>query len=555
MNPSTTDVVAAPQILTISARDGILLRAALYKPAGDGPFPVLFAASPYRFDNNILPASPQFLWRETGPIDFYVGEGYAFVHLDIRGVGRSEGEFDFLGPSDQADLFDAIEWVGAQPWSTGKVGGIGQSYYCMLQWWMGIANPPSLKCIGAHDGLADPYRAGVYHGGIRCDFFPGYWWHQNRIINAHPANGAEPRHQARDLDAFTAAHPLLDDFWKERSALDRLDRIKVPLYSSGVWSKHQLHTRGNLDGYARAAGPKKLRMSGVPNAWSAAAEYASADFHRKVFLPFYDHYLKGLDTDYPNRPAVEFAVRGGTGMHAAETWPPAGVTYRSFKLGDAKSGSVASLNDGSLTADAPAQHGTVEMRYPNPGWVAGVVGWGPKGPASGFDPARRVATFTTEALSEDLAIAGPVKLVLHLSSSNAETDVFVKLQDQFPASPQAAGGVNPQAETVTRGWLNAARRALDSTHSTEMAPLPAHTKDEPLEPGKVYRLEISLEPTAYLFKAGHRIRIDIAGTDSPLTEALWAHLYRPAKIGCDNLHFGPGADSELVLPVWSGAEI
>ena len=86
-----------------------------------------------------------------------------------------------------------------------------------------------------------------------------------------------------------------------------------------------------------------------------------------------------------------------------------------------------------------------------------------------------------------------------------------------------------------------------------MAPLPAHEKEEPLEPGKVYRLEISLEPTAYLFKAGHRIRVEIANGDSALTETVWPHLYRPDKIGADTYHFGPGADSELVLPVLPNA--
>ena len=121
----------------------------------------------------------------------------------------------------------------------------------------------------AHDGLADIYRAGAYHGGIPCDFFPGYWWHQNRIINRHPANGPS-REQATDLGALYAAHPLLDDFWRERSAIDKLDQIRVPLFSSGVWGKMQLHTRGNIDGYAKAQGPKKLRMSAAPNAWAAA---------------------------------------------------------------------------------------------------------------------------------------------------------------------------------------------------------------------------------------------------------------------------------------------
>lgn len=550
MADSVTNPFDSPEVATIQARDGTRLRAAVYKPPGNGPFPVLFAASPYRFDNNGLPASPQFLWRETGPIDFYVGQGYAYVHLDVRGSGRSEGEFDFLGPKDQADLYDAIEWAGAQPWSTGKVGSIGQSYFCMLQWWMGIMNPPSLKCIGAHDGLNDLYRAGCYHGGIRCDFFPGYWWHQNRVINANPANGQEPCHQSRDLDQWISEHPLHDSFWKERSAFERLAEIRVPLYSSGVWSKHQLHTRGNIEGFQRAGGPRKLRMSGVPNAWAAAQEFGSADFHRQVFLPFYDHYLKGLETDYSGRPAVEFAVRGAAGMFQADTWPPAGVEYRSWKLGGEASGSVASLNDGGLSADRAVAAGSVGYDYPQPGWVNGVAGFGPKGPASGFDPVRRVLTFTSAVLEQDLQIAGPVKLVLHLSSSQPDTEVFVKLADQFPAEgAAAAAGSNPASEVVTRGWLKASHRALADGASADLAPMHAHDARELLVPGQVYRLDISLEPTAYVFKAGHRIRLEIVNGDSAITEALWTHLYRPDKRGRDTVHYGPQHASELILPV------
>ena len=153
-------------------------------------------------------------------------------------------------------------------------------------------------------------------------------------------------------------------------------------------------------------------------------------------------------------------------------------------------------------------------------------------------------------MTEDLPIAGPVRLVLHLSSTRSETDVFVKLLDQAPSDPSAlAEGVNPQAEVVTRGWLKASRRALDQEHSSPDAPLPAHAAEEPLVIGEVVRLDIGLEPTAYLLKAGHRIRVDVVNGDSMLTEALWTHLYPPDKIGTDTLHFGPGIDSELVLPV------
>ena len=163
---------------SITVRDGTQIGVAIYAPdsqsTGSGRFPALLAASPYRYDNNALPAGPQFLWRETGPIEFYVKHGYAYVHMDIRGSGKSGGQFEFLGPNEQRDLYDVIEWIARQPWSNGKVGGIGQSYFCMLQWWMGIMKPPALACLGAYDGLNDPYRASCYQGGIPGQFFPGY---------------------------------------------------------------------------------------------------------------------------------------------------------------------------------------------------------------------------------------------------------------------------------------------------------------------------------------------------------------------------------------------
>ena len=525
------------------------LAAAVYKPDGAGPYPTLFAAAPYRFDNNALPASPQFLWRETGPIDFYVEQGYAYVHLDLRGCGRSGGEFGFLNRAEQLDLYDAIEWAAAQPWSTGKVGSIGQSYYCMTQWFLGALKPPSLVCIGAHDGAADLYRQGCYHGGIPCDFFGGYWWQQNRIINRFPQTGPS-REQATDLNLMLAEHPLLDAFWAERSAWEALSEIEVPLFSSGVWAKMQLHTRGNIDGFLRAAGPKKLRMSAAPNAWAAAAEYASAAFHRAVMLPFYDRHLKGVTTAWDERPAVEYTVRGSGAVRSAASWPPPSVADRCFYLGAGVSGSVVSLNDGTLAADAPAAGGApTSYSYPDPGWVAGVVGFGPGGPAAGFDPVRRVLTFTSAPLEADLEIAGPIRAVLYAASSQTDTDFFLKVSDQAPAAAGAEAGINPAFDVVSRGWLRASHRALDARTSTPEVPRHPHDREEKLTPGEVYRFDISLEPQAYLFRAGHRIRLEIVNGDSPATEALWPHFYRPDRIGEDTIFHDAQRPSCLVLPV------
>ena len=533
------------KVETVTVRDGVSIAVALYLPASGGPFPALLAASPYRFDNNVLPPSSQFLWRETGPIELYVEHGYAYVNMDVRGCGRSGGSFEFLGKNEQHDLYDVVQWIAAQPWCSGKVGGLGQSYFCMSQWFMAAQRPPALACIGAHDGLNDPYRASVYNGGIPGDFFPGYWWQQNRIINRTPANGGPAREQDVDLNLLLAAHPTYDDFWRERTAWEVLDQIDVPLYSGGVWSKHMLHTRGNIEGYKKARGPKKLRMSGVPNAWAANAEFNSREFHERTLLPFYDHYLKGVENGYADLPAIEYAVRGTSITRTATEWPPSGVRYERWYLNATPSGSVTSLNDGGLAPDAGAT-GSTTYAYPNPGWVNGVVGFGPAGP----DPVRRVLTFTSAPLAADLEIAGPIKLELSASSTATDTDFFVKLSDQFPQgdAERAAGG-NPIAETVSRGWLRASHRALDHERSTEMEPYHTHVAPQPLEPGAVYRFDISIEPMAYRFAAGHRIRLEIVNGDSALTEMLWTHYYRPDKIGADTIYHDAHHPSVLILPV------
>jgi predicted acyl esterase len=545
------DALPAPREVKIKVHDGVEIAVALYLPEGGGPFPAVLAPSPYRYDNNILPASPQFLWRETGPIELYLRHGYVYAHMDVRGCGKSGGEFRLLDRNEQRDLYDVVEWLGHQPWSTGKVGGIGQSYFCMSQWWMAIQKPPSLACIAAFDGLADPYRASVYQGGILGDFFGSYWWNQNRIINRHPANGAAGREQPCDLNLLVQQHPTYDDFWRERAAAERLDEIEVPLYSIAIWGKVDLHTRGNIDGYRRARGPKKLRVNGPPNAFAANREFNSPEMHEKLLLPFYDHFLKGKETDWQGRPEVEWFVRGADRFRSAASWPPPEARYTTWHLGAQKSGSVTSLNDGSLTREAPDGAAATTYAYPNPGWMMGVVGMGPNNMP---DPARRVLTFCTAPLAQDLEIAGPIKLTLYASSSCKDTDFFVKLSEQLPQSPEdRAKELNPASFWITKGWLKASHRALDPAKSTEMEPYHTHTDPQPIEPGKIYRFDISIEPMAHRFKKGSRVRLELANGDSVVTDVLWTHYYSPTKIGADTIHHSAEHRSALILPVLEGA--
>jgi hypothetical protein len=535
----------------IRVRDGIHIATRIYRPDGPGPFPTLFAASPYRYDNNTLPAQPMFLWRETGPIEWYVENGYAYVHADVRGTGRSEGEFEFLGHREQYDLYDVIEWIGSRPWSNGKVGGIGQSYYAMSQWFMGIQNPSHLACIAPYDGLNDPYRFMGYPGGIEGAFL-GYWMNASvRVPNLYPANGENPRHVVPDLFLEVQKHPLYDEFWEERAAFEQLDKIKVPLFSIGVWAKMDLHLEGNIRGYQQASGPKKLAISGTPTPLTSQSDFATVEFHSKYLLPFYDKYLKGLKTIYDERPAVEYEVRNARKVRAFESWPPPSAKLRHFYLAKGHTETVTSLNDGALrTTPADYSGGSTSYAYPHPSWVLGVVPIGPAGP----DPVRGVLTFTTHPLENDLEIAGNAKLILFASSTRNDTDFIVKISEQFEQNPEErARGVQPRSFIVTKGWLRASHMERDLKHSTEEVPYYTHERVTPLNPGSIYKFEIPLQPIAYLFRKGSRIRAEVCNGDSPVTDSLFFHFYRPDKIGADTIFHDADHPSELVLPVLDAA--
>ena len=534
----------------IRMRDGVEIATRIYRPAGPGPFPVLYAASPYRYDNNELPATPQFLWRETGPIEWYVEQGYAYVHADVRGTGMSGGEFGLFSAAEQGDHYDIIEWIASQTWSNGKVGGIGQSYYAMSQWHMGIQNPPHLACIAPYDGMLDFYRFFGTLNGIESDWF-GIWFNANvRVANRFPANGARRRELPFDMSYLVSQHPLNDDFWKERSAIHRVQDIRVPVFSIGVWAKQDLHLEGNILAKSLLGDKCKLMISGAPTPFHAAGEFESIPFHRDVMLPFYDRYLKGIPSSYDARPAVEYPVRNSPLKKQGASWPPATAMREKHFLGSVKTGTVTSLNDGSLHAGKPADAGDASLAfsYPQPSWVLGTAVMTPTGP----DTVRAVMTFTGEPLGNDRVMDGNAKAVIHVQSTRHDTDVFVKITEQFAADPSAPAGAQPRAVIVTKGCLRAshtlAANARDEKLSTPDAPYYRHEAETFSQPGTLLRLEIPLRSMAYQFKKGSRIRVEIANTDTPVTEVVWAHTYNPQKMGTDTFHLRGDSASYVEIP-------
>ena len=534
--------------IQVPVRDGVKIGVRVYRPEGPGPFPALFAASPYRYDNNELPPRPMFLWRETGPIEWYVEQGYAYVHADVRGTGISGGEYGFLSRAEQQDLYDVIEWIAKQKWSNGKVGGIGQSYYCMSQWFMGVQNPPHLACLGVYDGMNDPYRYLAFRGGIESNF-PLYWFNASvRVPNLFPANGDHPRVLERDFYLDVQSHPNYDTYWRERTAAEHLDKIKVPIFSVGVWAKMELHLAGNILGYQKARGEKKLFITGTATAVTSQIDFNTVEFHKKLLLPFYDKYLKGAKTSHDERPNVEYIVKNTGVARSFDTWPPPGTRKLTFHLAKGPTGSVTSLNDGALQPAPPgADGGSTSYAYPHPRWVLGVVAVGPQGP----DPAAAVLTFASAPLDADMEVAGHGKVILHASSTRNDMDFHVKISEQFAQSPDERGkGAQPRYAIVTKGWLRASHAVdRDPSKGSDDIPYYTHANPKPLAPGKVYELEIALMAIAWRFQKGSRVRVEVACGDSPITDGLFFHVYRPDKIGSDTIHHDTAHPSQLILPV------
>jgi hypothetical protein len=294
-----------------------------------------------------------------------------------------------------------------------------------------------------------------------------------------------------------------------------------------------LHCAGNILGYQKASGPKKLFISGTPTPFTAQMDFSKIEFHEKLLLPFYDRYLKDKPSSYDTRPNIQYTVRNTGEVKSCEAWPPPGATTTQFFLGDGPTESVNSINDGGLASETPSDGGAASYTYPHASWSLGVVALGPQGP----DPVRGVLTFTTPALPQDVEIAGDAKLVLYASSTRPELDFCIKLSEQFAQDPTArAQGLQPKSFIVTKGWLR-------GSHNEE------HTAATPLTPGNIYKFEIDLQPIAYRFRQGNRIRVEVVNGDSPVTDALFFHVYRPDKMGTDTIYHDAQHPSHLVLPV------
>jgi putative CocE/NonD family hydrolase len=483
-------------------------------------------------------------WETVNPL-WWVPRGYACLRVDSRGSGKSPGRTDPFSPGEARDFYDAIEWAGRQPWSNGRVGASGVSYFAMTQWLVAGLKPPSLAAMIPWEGAADMYRDFGYHGGIFSFGFVVYWYHN------HMAHHLLGRPQATAPDAFATPwvweymrHSLDSDWYHGRRPL--WENIDIPLYSVGNWSGLALHLRGNTEGYVRAASrDKKLRI----HAGTHYHAFYTAD-GRADQLRFFDRWLKGSDTGIMREPPVKLLIRkGGHGnsewRHERE-WPLARTKWTKFYLRpelDRKR-----ETEGVLATAAPRRSGSVA--YAASGMTkAGVASASWTSTALVGSLPRMGASFETAPLANALEVTGPVVLVLWVSSTTEDMDIFATLRNIGPDGNDVFEvGQQGQPVPVAKGWLRASHRALDERRSLPYRPYHAHARRDWLRKDEVVRVEVEIWPTCMVFAKGHRIRLDIQPRDG-IGAAPYTHYSADYNSGANTIHAGGTRASYLLLPV------
>jgi putative CocE/NonD family hydrolase len=521
-----TGTVAVDHDAAVTTRDGTVLRVNVYRPTGDGPFPVLLCAHPYGKDN--LPRRKRFgrgysvsfqyrVLRQTSRVRFstltsweapdpawWTGQGFAVVNCDLRGTGHSDGVGSLFSDQEGEDTYDLIEWAAAQPWSTGMVGMIGVSYLAISQWKAAALRPPHLRAIVPWEGMTDPYRDLLRPGGIQEAGFVKLW-----------SLGLKSARLKYDLGQANTNHPLRDDFW--RSLAPKLADIEVPALICGSFSDNNLHSRGSVRGFEQIASGERHLYTHRSGKW---ATFYSEEA-RQAQLAFLNRHLRGGD-DTPLAP-VRLEVRESRDqivqIRAEQSWPLDSTQWTPMYLGDGGLASEPSPRSGSISFDTH----TGGARF---GWT----------------------------IPADIELTGPMALRLFVSVAEADdVDLFVGVEKWRGSTfVSFEGSYGFGRDRVATGWMKASMRALDAHLSRPFEPVPTHAAREPLKPDEVVQVNVPLGPSATLFRAGEQLRLVVAGRwlspRNPLIGQFPA-AYAPGPRGRCTLHWGPSHDARLLVPV------
>lgn len=555
--------------VSIPMDDGSILKADIFRPDGTDRVPVIMTMGPYgkgvRYQDHYKPswdwmtshhpdllAGSQRRWLawETVDPEIWVPWGYAVIRVDSRGSGRSPGYLDILSPREARDYFEVIEWAGTRPWSTGKVGLNGISYYAINQWHVAALQPPHLAAMIPWEGAADTYRDFFRHGGILSNKFLETWYprqiesvqHGNPQAPVDPWLGessAGPQALSREElseNRFATLVNLrareMDDSWyQDRSP--RWPNVTTPFLSAANWAGFGLHPRGNFSAFTQAASDQKW-LEVHPGRHE---EWFYLEQGMELQKRFLDHFLKGEDNGWDREPRVWLHIRrpftDDVELRKENEWPLPDTSWTKLYL-DAR--------QSELTWSVPAS--TAQQAF-----------------HAGTDR----LLWKSAPLPAETELTGPLALKLFVSSSTVDADLFVTLLAFSPDGREVEfqGTVDPHTP-LAQGWLRASHRKLCPDRSTPYQPYHTHDDKQPLIPERVYELDIEIWPTCIVLPAGYTLALDIRGSDfaRPVTDenarhrgsGPWLHddaLDRPDRVfaGTTTIHTGETTPSYLLLPV------
>jgi putative CocE/NonD family hydrolase len=523
--------VTVERNIAAKMRDGVTLRADVYRPNEEGKFPVLLIRTPY--DKQWISSFGHKA----------AARGYVVIAQDVRGRFESEGEW-YTFKNEMQDGYDTVEWAAALPYSNGKVGMFGGSYVGATQFLAALAKPPHLAGI-CPDVTASNYHDGwTYQGGAFEQWFNESW--ASGLAENTMRRRAEKKYNPVDaikvlplisypvLEPPTGeeiapyftdwlAHPNFDEYWKRISIEDHYAQIQVPVYNMGAW--YDIFLGGTLKNYVRLkteAGTETARrgqrlaitVGGHAGGWENK-KVGAVDFGEKLpidseamMLRWYDWLLKGEANGIEKEKPVKIFVMGKNEWREEDDWPLARAKNTKYYLhsqgaanGLTTSGSGPAGN-GMLSTVAPAEEKADQYVY-DPSDAAPTIG-GPLccgalptgiGPQDQRPAEARgdVLVYATPAFAKDTEVTGLVSLDLYVSSSAVDTDFTGMLVDVWP---------NGFAQNLASGILR--MRYRNSQEKPELA-----------NPGETYHITVDLWATSNVFLAGHKLRLDVSSSNFP----------------------------------------
>jgi len=531
-------------------RDGTILRANIYRPAGEGKWPVLLTRLPYGKDLPLGTASldPSQVARR----------GYIVVVQDTRGRFASEGVWEPMR-NEALDGVDTVEWAAKLPYSNGNVGMYGGSYFGFTQWVAAVHQPPALKAMVPFITWNDPLNGIMFRGGAlelgtlaNWQLFVGLNVLMRRHAKDPKALGQAIYLWAKEVDAlgtqgywslplkeFTPIKqqdiapaffepiesPMSRELVEPMTILGKHENVTVPTLNAGGW--YDIFLQDTISNFTimreHGSTPEARQSKLLIGPWSHGGQMnpigelnfgfgASAAFidlqmdFMSLQVRWFDHWLKGIDTGMLREAPIKLFVMGANVWRDEQEWPLARAVETRYYLHSR--GHANSLNgDGSLDTHAPGAETSDQYAYDPANPVithGGALLMTPEFRAGPFDQRptesrEDVLVYTTPVLEQDVEVTGPVWVHLWAASSAPDTDFVARLVDVYP---------NGYAQNLTDGIIRARYRDRYQPGAHGEAPTL-------IEPGRVYEYEIDLWATSNVFKAGHRIRLDVTSSNFP----------------------------------------